>query len=366
MITQHLYDFYSDSLLLGWTFICFMGAYLFFSKLPQERRIENYMRSKKLLGVSLMLWSAQVFLQWLFNFRTTNPPMASVVNFGFYFPCSILFAYAFIALLDYNYITSRRIKSDVIKVIAFLTLIISTIFLPPKIATLLLYVLAACFAANVILLCVHFFRSYNHAKQQADNYYTEDIDVFIKWLSICIYILIIFGIVSAPLSFAPRWFTTLYMLIGIMVFIYVFASFQNYMLYYRIVDAAIVDSETLDDEKVLVNKKMTGVAVQVIDKHMQQWIADKGYVQAAINIEELARMFSTNRTYLSLYINEHYQCSFRQFISRLRVDESKRLLAAGSMRVSEISFAVGFSTASHFSRTFKQLEGVSPQEWKDA
>lgn len=41
------------------------------------------------------------------------------------------------------------------------------------------------------------------------------------------------------------------------------------------------------------------------------------------------------------------------------------MIGAGSLKLSEIGAAVGFENTKQFSRVFKELEGISPFEYRD-
>lgn len=46
------------------------------------------------------------------------------------------------------------------------------------------------------------------------------------------------------------------------------------------------------------------------------------------------------------------------------MDEAKQLLKQSNLTVSEISFAVGYQDASHFSGLFRKYNGVTPQDYR--
>lgn len=53
-----------------------------------------------------------------------------------------------------------------------------------------------------------------------------------------------------------------------------------------------------------------------------------------------------------------------ELVTRLRLDEAKRLLASGELSVTEVCFAVGYESLGSFSLRFKQLAGCSPSEYQ--
>ena len=53
-----------------------------------------------------------------------------------------------------------------------------------------------------------------------------------------------------------------------------------------------------------------------------------------------------------------------EFLTRLRLDEAKRLLAAGERSVTDICFGLGYESLGSFSVRFKELAGCSPSEYR--
>ena len=57
--------------------------------------------------------------------------------------------------------------------------------------------------------------------------------------------------------------------------------------------------------------------------------------------------------------------STNEFIQNLRLKYAARLLHETSLTVSEISFEIGFSDSSYFSRAFRKCFGESPRQWRE-
>lgn len=53
-----------------------------------------------------------------------------------------------------------------------------------------------------------------------------------------------------------------------------------------------------------------------------------------------------------------------RYLTRLRVDQAKRMLATSSCSVTEIALAVGFGSSAHFATVFRKRQGVTPSEWR--
>ena len=54
-----------------------------------------------------------------------------------------------------------------------------------------------------------------------------------------------------------------------------------------------------------------------------------------------------------------------QYITKIRMDKSKRLLSESTMPVREIAGVLGYDNALYFSRLFRKHEGMSPTEYRD-
>ena len=57
--------------------------------------------------------------------------------------------------------------------------------------------------------------------------------------------------------------------------------------------------------------------------------------------------------------------AFTDCLGRVCVEQAKRLLLNPHLRVSEIAYAVGFQSLTHFNRMFRQMTGESPTRFRD-
>lgn len=88
-------------------------------------------------------------------------------------------------------------------------------------------------------------------------------------------------------------------------------------------------------------------------------------MKLGITIQDLSREIGINRTYLSNYINETYQTNFNGWINDLRIEEAKqKIMQSPEINLSDLAEAVGFADQAHFSKQFKQKEGIPPSIWK--
>ncbi|MFI3305500.1 MAG: AraC family transcriptional regulator [Rikenellaceae bacterium] len=103
-----------------------------------------------------------------------------------------------------------------------------------------------------------------------------------------------------------------------------------------------------------------------IEVALLNWVATKGYCNKGITIESLAITLHTNRNYLSHYINRTQGSSFKVWLTRLRLDEAKRLLCDDDKHsIVAISELIGFSSTMSFIHVFKRNESLPPALWRE-
>lgn len=85
-----------------------------------------------------------------------------------------------------------------------------------------------------------------------------------------------------------------------------------------------------------------------------------------LNLETVAERFYISKFYLSHRFKEVTGYNFKQYIILERISKSKDMLLNGALPINEISEQVGVHSATHFIRTFKKMEGVSPYQYRKA
>ncbi len=104
-----------------------------------------------------------------------------------------------------------------------------------------------------------------------------------------------------------------------------------------------------------------------IDKSFIQKVFDyinENISENNLNVEHLADDMSLSRSQLYRKIKALTGMTVNELIRKIRLERAKQLLENGSESVSEVGFKVGFSSASYFSKCFKNEFGMLPTEMK--
>ena len=94
-------------------------------------------------------------------------------------------------------------------------------------------------------------------------------------------------------------------------------------------------------------------------------LINEEYHDPTLTNERLAEACGVSTVYFRKLFTKHLGTSPKQFIIDLRIQRAKQLLCENSLGINEISERCGFSNPSHFSRIFKEREGISAMEHRN-
>ena len=368
---------YSFSLCTALPLMLFFGFYFLFAKTPEKKIFTNYLRSRQIMGIAMLLLSANYSVHFFFGIRFKNADSAILMNMSTYFLCYSLFSSALIMLLDRFYITKRRVWTHIILWIIFSTLSGVVLFLLPSgiMQKFSLFALAAWLVVFGVVLARRVIIAYRRAIRIFNETQADDIGAYIEWLSIFTYWALIFGVGCGLLTFLPDEYVFIWILSSIPFYSYLFYSYQNYLLFYEQVENAF-EQDIQSEEELLTNSETEHEIVSEKDvprsytefiERVDNWIKTDGYVQQGLTIKELSEILYTNRTYLSAYIKTTYKMTFREWITGLRLEYAKNILKEHpEINIQKLAESSGFLSRSNFIKLFTEKEGCTPAKWKKA
>ena len=92
----------------------------------------------------------------------------------------------------------------------------------------------------------------------------------------------------------------------------------------------------------------------------------KGHYQEKLTLQAVADCCYVSQWHLSKLLNRYAEKSFYDILNAIRIQKAKELLADPSLRIGEIGEMVGYADTAHFARTFKKLEGMSANEYRNS
>ncbi|SFT07019.1 response regulator [Paenibacillus sp. BC26] len=91
---------------------------------------------------------------------------------------------------------------------------------------------------------------------------------------------------------------------------------------------------------------------------------DEHYAQKGLTLHEVAQKNHVSPNYLSYLFKKNTGHNLWEYVIKLRMEESRKLILTTDLRRYEIAERVGYESPEHFSKIFKKYFGVSPTELK--
>lgn len=83
-----------------------------------------------------------------------------------------------------------------------------------------------------------------------------------------------------------------------------------------------------------------------------------------ISMEQTAEYVNLSPHYFSKMFRQHAGETFIDYVTRLRINEAKRLIAEERLSLKGICYEVGYKDPNYFSRVFKKAVGITPSEYR--
>lgn len=121
--------------------------------------------------------------------------------------------------------------------------------------------------------------------------------------------------------------------------------------------------ETLDS---IVDDVVSNLGSARERREREEIRALRTYVQEhcgeVMTLAKAARIVGMNPTYVSSFFKKETGENFKDYVLRVKMQEALRMLLAGSHRIYEIAYSLGYSEPGHFATAFKRHFGRAPAD----
>ena len=136
----------------------------------------------------------------------------------------------------------------------------------------------------------------------------------------------------------------------------------------------IEKAETMEQLQALIPKMIRHYCLLVQRHSMERYSSavrsclnyiDFHYMEP-LNLEGLAARFVINKNYLSSRFHKEVGVTVTDYINGVRVRQAEQLLEKTALSMQNVAEQSGFSDANYFTRIFKKINGLSPNEYRKA
>ncbi len=236
----------------------------------------------------------------------------------------------------------------------------------------LYYILVIASIISYILFSVLVIRLININKLKVLNYYSNSQGRLLVWVRFMAYYLII---ISVPALIALIWWKEgssgffIYNIYSILNVIFIFwvglFGFQQQKIFDRSA-INIINPPIKNDSIAKPDKGKDLVNLEKIKLYVQQ---KEHFSNPKLNLLIVSHNTSISQRNVSRLINNYLDINFNQFINQYRIDEAKQLLLDKNYQhynILGISDIVGFNSKTSFYNSFKQIVGMTPQQYRNS
>ena len=132
----------------------------------------------------------------------------------------------------------------------------------------------------------------------------------------------------------------------------------------EIKEALTVMTERLDRQPAIQEEEEQSQSASSFIVNQALSFMEKNYSQK-LTLQAVADCCYVSQWHLSKLLNRYAEKSFYDILNAIRIQKAKELLADPKLKIGEIGEMVGYADTAHFARTFKKLEGMSANEYRN-
>jgi two-component system response regulator YesN len=140
--------------------------------------------------------------------------------------------------------------------------------------------------------------------------------------------------------------------------------------YQMVVSRLLTDFHSIPDE--IKNLQLTGFSVlkqdgpvskndETIDIALQYI---RGHFQETLSLEKVASIVYLNSVYFSQLFKQKTGIGYKDYVTQLRMERAKELLANRNLRVTDVAKLVGYDDLRHFTQVFRKKYKLTPTEYR--
>lgn len=348
----------------------FVGLMLAVGRVHMTNVVRRYEISRWMLVAAMFIYSLHYLLQIVFGFRASGDDVGAVVNILFYAPVTYLLSFSIVSMSNGDTYRRKYMLFSIISYTAILvTFIIGLSVYHSLHFGILLYVMGVEFFASVVFAVVDILKEGRRMRREMESDTAGDLSMYNNYMFTGTFLLLIFSLLIPAIIY----FRVLLFIIGPLFLILLFFFAVNFLCLgfnlRPIVD--VLDSHEAQpagekkSEPASAEEELSPEERESIRSALDAWIGKGGFSNQDISLAKLAQSIGIPSQMLGRYIGISHGVTFRVWLSKIRIDEAKRILISNPEATIEyVAEECGFASRSYFQNLFKAETGFTPREWR--
>ena len=133
----------------------------------------------------------------------------------------------------------------------------------------------------------------------------------------------------------------------------------------EITEAVMIETEVCEGNSTFNPDVTDGHDLSELKQRIEEWVSRRRFTAPSLTISEALGEMCISPSALNFYLENNTTVGgYRKWLPYLRIEEAKRImLEHPDYSLQAIAEECGYANSSNFSRTFKQLEGLTPGQW---
>lgn len=313
-------------------------------------------RSRWMMAGGSALLAIQFLLQFVLGLRETNVDAALTMNLAFFIPCSALFSLSILNLQRQGVIAAIDKYIGIVVWILAMALSYWSV-----VAASTLY------AAMQTYYSVKQVRLMRKIRFALADYYDSDIDELLRWMRWAVFIMAMMAILVPLMIFVQGPMLAVFAilcLIGLFYLVDCFTLFTVCNTPAQVGEAQQIEADARHEEVSQKSEdRVSESAVNRVEKAVNVWIEHGGHLQTGLNLPNAAEAIGVPRYLLSAWLKQG-GLRYNDWLTGLRIDEAMRVMRDHPDWSNEaVAQHCGFSDRTYFQRKFKQITGLTPNDF---
>jgi len=347
-----------------------LALVLAISRLHIQQVSHRYESSRWNLFGAMVVLAVHYLLQMIFGFRAQGDDVGALINILFYSPASIMICFSNINLTG-GFPSRKRflfisLCSYILSLIVFLAgwYIYGSLHMEYAI-----YLLAGIYFCTLLFATIdplrdmfHFSRALesNTGFDLTEYTFTTRLGLFLVSLLVMISPLFIFTHVLLSIMGGLFMLSLSIYIISFVCLGFTVAPIMGTIDWQTENEKQNAGNQSKQEMDALLNQK----DIKRIEGLLNEWIARKGFRNPNTSIASVARTINLPQIEISRYIAQTDGVTFRVWLSKIRLEEAKRLIEEHPNFSNEVIAAeCGFTSRTYFQNVFKEATGFTPKEW---